>query len=121
MPPKKFRLTGFARFLIFLLIATPLAYMGASYYNGEDGWANLKKLLGIESSAATPSDTDEAVFDPSASDRDVRLENERLKSEIDSLNTRIEKLFTRVERLEELLREKNRQLEEMKEQEGAPQ
>lgn len=41
-------MTGFARFVLFLLIVGPLAYLGASYYNGEDGWTNLKRALRVE-------------------------------------------------------------------------
>jgi hypothetical protein len=47
---KRIRLTGFARFLFVMVILVPAAYIGASYYNGEDGFQNLKTLLGIETS-----------------------------------------------------------------------
>lgn len=43
---RKTRITPFARFFIFLLFAAPLAYLGASYYRGEDGIAKIKTLLG---------------------------------------------------------------------------
>ncbi len=46
---KRIRLTGFARFLFVMVILVPAAYIGASYYNGEDGFQNIKTLLGIES------------------------------------------------------------------------
>lgn len=49
---KRLRLTGFARFLFVMVILVPSAYIGASYYNGEDGIANIKQLLGIESKDA---------------------------------------------------------------------
>ncbi|MFM8362193.1 MAG: hypothetical protein ACKOA4_05805 [Haliscomenobacter sp.] len=39
------KLTGFARFFILMLILAPLAYIIASYANGQDGVANIKKLL----------------------------------------------------------------------------
>ena len=44
---RRLRLTGFARFFIVMLFVVPLAYLGAAYYNGEDGIQNLKNLLGI--------------------------------------------------------------------------
>lgn len=53
MARRKLRLTAFARFLIVMLFLAPLAYMGASYYNGEDGLQNLKDLLGIGKKAQT--------------------------------------------------------------------
>ncbi|MEY2949684.1 MAG: hypothetical protein RLZZ248_885 [Bacteroidota bacterium] len=43
---RKTRMTPFARFFIFLLFVAPLAYIGASYYRGEDGIAKIKSLLG---------------------------------------------------------------------------
>jgi cell division protein FtsB len=42
---RKIRMTPFARFFIFLLIAAPLAFIGASYFRGEDGIAKIKSLL----------------------------------------------------------------------------
>jgi hypothetical protein len=54
---KRIRLTGFARFLFVMVILVPAAYIGASYYNGEDGFQNLKTLFGIESSQKTEQST----------------------------------------------------------------
>jgi hypothetical protein len=48
--PGKTKMTGFARFFILMLFVVPLAYIGASYYNGQDGIQNLKNLIGIKSS-----------------------------------------------------------------------
>lgn len=44
---RKLKTTPFARFLLVMVILAPLAYIGASYYNGQDGLQNLKNLLGI--------------------------------------------------------------------------
>lgn len=44
---RKIRMTPFARFFIFLLIAAPLAFLGASYYRGEDGIAKIKSIIGL--------------------------------------------------------------------------
>ncbi len=49
---RRFRLTGFARFLIVMLFIVPLAYLAASYYRGEDGIQNLKNLLGLHQEAS---------------------------------------------------------------------
>lgn len=38
-------MTAFARFLIFLVIFSPIAYLGASYYQGEDGLESISRLL----------------------------------------------------------------------------
>ncbi len=45
---KKYKMTGCARLIIFIIIFAPIAYLAASYYNGQDGIEQLKKLLGIE-------------------------------------------------------------------------
>ena len=42
---KRLKATGFTRFLIFMLFIIPMAYFGASYYNGEDGLQNVKDLI----------------------------------------------------------------------------
>lgn len=41
----KYKITGFARLLIFMVFFAPLAYIGASYYQGEDGIAKIKSLF----------------------------------------------------------------------------
>ena len=45
MTRKKFKLTGFARFLLVMIILAPVAFIGASFYNGEDGIENLKQIF----------------------------------------------------------------------------
>ncbi len=42
----KYKTTGCARFFLILIILAPLAYIGASYYNGQDGIQNIKNLFG---------------------------------------------------------------------------
>ena len=45
MTRKKFKLTGFARFLLVMIVLAPVAFIGASFYNGEDGIENLKQIF----------------------------------------------------------------------------
>lgn len=47
MAKKKYKITPFARLLIFIVIALPLIYLAASAINGEDGIGNIKKVLGV--------------------------------------------------------------------------
>jgi len=54
---RKIKLTVFSRFLIVMLFLGPLAYMGASYYNGENGIANLMRLLGLDEKGVAITDT----------------------------------------------------------------
>lgn len=71
---KKYKLTGFSRLLIFMIFFTPLAYIGASYYNGEDGIAKIK-----------------ALFEQS--------DGGSIQAQIDSKNLEIEKLTKQIESL----------------------
>lgn len=41
----KYKITGFARLLVFMIFFAPIAYIGASYYQGEDGIAKIKSLI----------------------------------------------------------------------------
>ncbi|MFT4758179.1 MAG: hypothetical protein ACI9XO_002436 [Paraglaciecola sp.] len=47
MAGSKLRVTGFTRFLLFMMIVVPAAFIGSSYYNGEDGLQKAKDLVGI--------------------------------------------------------------------------
>ncbi len=59
MARRRLRVTGFTRFLLFMLIVIPAAYFGVSYYKGEDGIQNLKDLLNIDSQKTeVPASTD---------------------------------------------------------------
>jgi len=48
MATRRLKITGFARFFVVMLFLVPLAYIGASYYNGQDGIQNIKNLFGID-------------------------------------------------------------------------
>jgi hypothetical protein len=77
------RLTGFSRLLIFLLIALPIIYFGASYYNGEDPVANVKGWLGMDEPAPTTEPATEAPAPATFEDvSELRAENARLRQEL---------------------------------------
>lgn len=88
---KKYKVTGCARFFIALIIIAPLAYLGAAYYNGENGIQNIKNFLGIGKQTESPanSDTYEKTGEDlekqlSAKDKEIKKlqdENDRLKKE----------------------------------------
>jgi hypothetical protein len=85
----KTKLTGFSRLLLFLLIALPVIYFAASYYNGEDPVANVKGWLGmneprteeVERSESTPERARDA---PATFEnvQELRAENDRLREEL---------------------------------------
>ena len=78
---KKYKITGFARFLIFLILFAPLAYIGASYYNNEDGIANIKNVLGIEKSS------EQSIHEKEAKIKELEQKISVLNSEIDHLKS----------------------------------
>lgn len=49
----KYKPTGCARFLIFLVIAAPLAWIGANYINGEDPIENIKTIFSKQEVSTT--------------------------------------------------------------------
>jgi hypothetical protein len=74
---KPYRVTGCFRFFIFIAILAPLAYLGASYYNGQDGIQNLRnifhkvkdKVSTVKVNNSVPQEKNEA--DPSSSSEHV--------------------------------------------------
>lgn len=42
---KSYKTTGCFRFFVFILILAPIVYLGASYYNGQDGIQNIKNII----------------------------------------------------------------------------
>lgn len=103
--PKKYRVTGFARFFVVMLFFIPAAYIGASYYNGEDGLENIKNLIGLnKTSGNTTLDpgqqrTDDLPSDVSSLQQELtdlkrritvmERENQELKDQIFNKNEEI--------------------------------
>ena len=112
---KKVRLTNFARFFIFLIIVVPLAYLGASYINGEDPKENINKLLNKEilssdSKAVTEESLEQTEYNSSQTDATPQSANssnevkedaiEELKSEVNFYKSKVDELKAKVEKLE---------------------
>jgi len=124
MAKSKFRLTGFARFLFAMIFIAPLAYLGASYYNGEDGIENIKNLLGLgeqqevtrTTNVTEPAETAPTTTRPAPSKEYVDSQVKKLKDDLDEKETRIEKLYLENEELKKQLRDKEKELTEVKEQ-----
>lgn len=82
-------MTPFARLLLVILIVAPIAFVGGSYYNGENPLDNLKALVGVEQSVE--SSNDHSLETMSKSD---------LIDKIESLETRIVQLEEKLATLE---------------------
>jgi len=88
----KYKMTGFARFFIFLIVATPIVYLIASYYNGEDGVANIKSLFEkSESTESVAEETHQNTQDVPSGTSDVEvLDITAARKIIDSLQQELD-------------------------------
>ena len=102
---RKLKVTGFARFFLVMIIVAPIAYIGASYYNGEDGLANIKRFFGIEQ-------RDESPAAPDVKDMDEKA----MKQELEYQQKRLEELKKENERLRKEVYEKEQELSNLKAQ-----
>ncbi len=127
MSTKKFKLTGFARFFIAMLFIAPMAYLGASYYNGQDGIENIKVLLGlsekVEANHIEVEDVaEEAVKEmptqtkATPSKESANNQVEKLKEDLSEKEDLIEKLSLENEALEKQLKKKDAELTKVKKQ-----
>lgn len=108
MPKRTARLTPFARFLIVMIIVAPLAYMGAAWYNGEDGWQKLKELVGIEKSAPAPTNPQNTTEVPTSGSNQGDNPSNNLQERITSLEQQVEQLQQRIEALERRLEQQGK-------------
>lgn len=119
---RKYRLTGCARFLIFVLIATPIAYFAASYYNNQNPIQTVQTWFSGESAeqavekkmAPPPSSPDSpaAVIDKDSAP-DIKRESipashrETFREILEHKDRRIEELIRENERLRNQLEQSN--------------
>jgi cell division protein FtsB len=108
---KRLKMTPFARFFLVMIVLAPLAYIGASYYNGEDGIQNLKNLLGIGKEKTTVTvPVKEMGVDDSAT--------VSLQEQIDSLRDRVEQLERENEELKQKLDSRDKEIRTLKDRMG---
>lgn len=109
MATRRLKLTGFARFFIVMLFLVPVAYLGAAYYNGQDGIQNIKDLLGIDKKEVkTERVVENKVMTPV--EEQPAADTNRRTSSLDSRRLdQLEKRMNEVERENARLREQVRQ------------
>ena len=105
---RKYKITGCARFFIFLLIFTPIVLVGVSYYNGNNPLEQVKELLSIESTERTAEKSAPTKNTSSVSNEGI------LKSTIESQKTTIEELRKEVRDLEQALKDRDREIDFLK-------
>lgn len=98
----KYKTTGCFKFLIFLILAVPVAFIASSYYHGEDPLAYVKeKISNVSTSSETSSPANTTALD------DAELE-------INSLRNNIRDLERENENLTRLLDEKQKEINALK-------
>jgi len=95
----RLRMTGFARFFIFLLFAAPLIYSGVSIYKGDHPLDAVHRDFGIN----LRGDKTEQVDSPSPSSNSGELD--KLTKRLDYLRDKNEELEMENERLKERIKE----------------
>ncbi len=111
---RKMKVTGFARFFLVMIIVAPVAYIGASYYNGEDGIANIKRLFGVDKSEIAEPAQEQSVQDQ---DQPVEsLDDAAMRKELEYQQKRMEELKKENERLRKEVMQKEQELSNLKNQ-----
>lgn len=103
---KKARLTVFSRFLIMMLIVGPLAFLGASYYNGEDGLQTVKDLFNQNKDKVTETRTNRT----DKTDDDSTYKIRKLEEEVDFKDQQLDKLYKENEALKKKIDALEKQL-----------
>lgn len=103
-----------------MLFIAPLAYVGASYYNGEDGIAKIKNLLNIgepsvsikKEQPSSDSETERSTKTSTAKTLDAEIE--KLKEELEFERKTNEELYKENKQLKLKLESTEKALEESK-------
>jgi len=130
MAKGKFKATGLARFILFMVVAAPLIFLGASYYNGEDGVQNLKNLIGMGDKTEEPARSEEPSTAPvetkattpapapTPSPSQSRLEGqlEKAKDDLATREKRIDELYEENAELKKQLKDREQKLADVTDQ-----
>ncbi len=99
---KRVRMTVFSRFLLMMIIVAPLAYIGASYYNGQDGIQNIINLFNKGKEKITHPTTTHTSEVPNRSEANYEIR--KLKEELDYKQKRLDELYRENEDLQRKLK-----------------
>ena len=127
MATKKIKLTGFARFLLVMVILTPLAFLGASYYNGQDGFENLKNIfkgnfnfekkeVSVEEPAEVKNEESKALINTPPSEIEINSEVAKLQDELNYKTQKVDSLYKENASLKAEIEAKDKELIEVKKQ-----
>ena len=113
MARRKLKMTPFARFFIFILFAAPIAYLVASYYNGQDGMQNIKDILGMDKEKQAQADAPRPQATTVVHDT-ATLDCEELQTRYDSMEEQLKKLQSDNLRLMKEIEDKNQEITQLK-------
>ncbi len=128
MARKKFKLTGFARFLLVMIVLAPVAFIGASFYNGEDGIENLKQLFKgnfnfekkemvvEEEPEEEKTEESKALVNKAPSEVEINSQVAKLQDELDYKSQITDSLYKENATLKSQIKAKDEELTEVKSQ-----
>ena len=90
---KKYKLTGFARFFLFLIIFVPAVFFGVTYLKNENPSEVIKNAIPekiLNKDSGSSSVTEDAILEGKI--KTLEQTNEALRDEIKSLKEEIRKL-----------------------------
>ncbi len=100
MARRKKKMTAFSKLLIFLLISTPVLFLGISYATGQDGIGNVKSMLGLSEKTQKTSKSYAPPPSISIEERDEMYKQiEEMKRQLRDKNEEIKELQSEVEKL----------------------
>ena len=100
MARRKKKMTTFSKLIIFLLVATPVLFLGISYATGQDGIENFKSLVGLSKKTQETSKSYTPPPSISIEERDEMYKQiEDMKSQLRSKNLEIKALESEIEKL----------------------
>lgn len=111
MARRRLKLTGFSRFLIFMLFFAPIAYIGIQYYQGEDGLQKAKDLITNVTQDNNTSEREATVPTNNQEEDKITIEDQ-----IQILRTRIEQLEKENEELKQIIKEKDQEILQLRNQ-----
>lgn len=98
---KKYKMTGCARFLIFLVVFVPLVYFGVSYFRGENPIEPIKQVIpeswGKDKSESSGTISEDAILDGKI--KTLEQTNESLRKEVNELKSTIRSQEEEIRRL----------------------
>ncbi len=112
----KAKMTGFTKFLLLMIIVGPLAFFGASYYRGEDGFGAIKSLFNKSENTSSEKDDVEKPKVAKSNGDDLLLESKikRYEDELIQKNKLIDSLYLENTRISNEYKLKIKELEQSK-------